>query len=63
MFPGLTFCKLHHFDIEPTPDRLSLFIAYLACQTGPLGKLISIPTITSYLSGVTHFLEPSYPNI
>ena len=38
----LTFCKLHRFDIEPTPDRLSLFVAYMARQTDPLGKPVKV---------------------
>ena len=59
----LVFCKRHNFDINPTLDTLSFFITYMAWQTGPLGKLISVRTITSYLSGIAFHLEPSYPHI
>ena len=59
----LAFCEQHNFDINPTPDTLSFFIAYMARQTGPSGRPISIRTITSYLSGITFYLEPSYPHV
>jgi len=59
----LAFCKHHSFDLNPTPDTLSLFIAYMACQTGPLGQLISIQTINSYLLGISHHLQPYFPNV
>ncbi len=59
----ITFCNLHHLDLKPLPDTLSFFISYMACQTGPSGKTISIQTISSYLSGIAHHLEPFYPSI
>ncbi len=59
----ITFCNLHHLDLEPLPDTLSFFISYMAHQTGPSGKTISIWTISSYLSGIAHHLEPFYPSI
>ncbi len=59
----LAFCSLHNLDIEPSPDTLSFYISFMARQTGPSRKLISICTITSYLSGISHHLEPFYPNI
>src|SRR5260221_1600471 len=59
----LAFCERHNFDINPTLDTLSFFIAYMARQTGPSGRPISIRTITSYLSGITFYLEPSYPHV
>ncbi len=59
----ITFCNLHHLDLKPSPDTLSFFISYMACQTGPSGKTISIQTISSYLSGIAHHLEPFYPSI
>ena len=59
----LAFCERHNFDINPTPDTLSFFIAYMACQTGPSRRPISIRTITSYLSGIAFYLEPSYPHV
>ena len=59
----LTFCNIHKLDPDPTADMLSLFVAYMAKQNGPSGKLISTRTITSYLSGVAHLLEPYFPNV
>src|SRR5258708_4578907 len=53
----LTFCNLHNFDLEPSPETLSFFIAFMA---RPSGKTLSICTITSYLSGIAHHLEPFY---
>src|SRR5260370_36182409 len=52
----LAFCYRHKFNLDLTPDTLSLFIAYMACQTGPSGHLISVRTINLYLSGVNHHL-------
>ncbi len=59
----VTFCNLHNFDLDPSLDTLSFFISFMAHQTGPMGNPISICTITSYLSGIAHHLEPFYPNI
>ena len=59
----LSFCEQHNININPTPDTLSLFITYMAQQMGPSGKLISIQTILSYLSGITNLLEPEYPAV
>ena len=56
----LAFCNLHNFDLEPSPETLSFFIAFMA---RPSGKTLSICTITSYLSGIAHHLEPFYPII
>jgi len=59
----ITFCNLHNLDLDPSPDTLSFFISFMAHQTGPSGRPISIHTISSYLSGIAHHLEPFYPNI
>src|SRR5258708_18173967 len=59
----ITFCNLHNLDLDPSPDTLSYFISFMAHQTSPLGKLISIHTILSYLSGIAHHLEPFYPSV
>src|SRR5260370_13266503 len=59
----LAFCNLHNFDLEPSPETLSFFIAFMVRQSGPSGKTLSIRTITSYLSGIAHHLEPFYPII
>ena len=31
----LTFCKLHNFDINPTPETLSLYVAYQSTFINP----------------------------
>ena len=59
----VAFCNLHNFDLDPSPDTLSFFVSFMAHQMGPMGNPISICTITSYLSGIAHHLEPFYPNI
>src|SRR5258708_7094499 len=56
----LAFCNLHNFDLKPSPEMLSFFISYMACQSSPTGKTISIQTITSYLSRIAHHLKPFY---
>jgi hypothetical protein len=60
---SLIHSQIHHYDPEPTPNMISLFVSYMVKQTGPSGKLISIRTITSYLSGLAHHLEPFYPSV
>ena len=59
----LSFCYRHEIDLDPTPNTLSWFIVYMAWQTGPSGHLISIWTISSYLSGISHHLLPFYPHV
>src|SRR5260370_29285567 len=54
----LSFCYQHNIDLDPTPNTLSWFVAYMAWQTGPSGCSILIQTIHSYLSGISHHLQP-----
>jgi hypothetical protein len=52
----LTFCKTHNFSIEPTPDTLSLFIIYMC-------SFICPSSVCSYLSGICHSLEDTFPDV
>lgn len=52
----LTFCHLHSFSIEPTPDTLSFFTVYMSHHIKP-------PSVDSYLSGICNQLEPFYPDV
>src|SRR5260221_2470998 len=54
----LAFCSLHNLDIEPSPDTLSFYISFMARPNRPFRQLISIRTITSYLSRIFHHPEP-----
>ncbi|KAF8239838.1 hypothetical protein L208DRAFT_1385452 [Tricholoma matsutake] len=52
----ITFCRLHHFPIEPTEETLSFFAVYMSTFIKP-------DSVNSYLSGVANQLEPFFPNI
>ena len=52
----LTFCNLHHFPVEPTPDTLSFYIVFLSSHINP-------KSVNSYLSGICRQLEPFYPEV
>ena len=52
----LTFCKLHHFAVEPTEETLSFFAVYMSTFIKP-------DSVNSYLSGVANQLEPFFPNV
>lgn len=52
----LTFCQLHSFPIDPTPDSLSFFIVFMCHHIKP--KSVSV-----YLSGICNQLEPFFPNV
>ncbi|KIJ39560.1 hypothetical protein M422DRAFT_174915 [Sphaerobolus stellatus SS14] len=52
----LSFCKIHHFPIEPTTDTLSFFVVYMSHHISP-------SSVACYLSGICHALEPYYPNV
>src|SRR5258708_13471749 len=34
----LAFCNLHNFDLKPSPEMLSFFISFMACQSGVSGQ-------------------------
>ncbi|KZV88684.1 hypothetical protein EXIGLDRAFT_562492, partial [Exidia glandulosa HHB12029] len=50
------FCRRHGLSYEPTPDTLSLYIAYES-------HFIDARSVKSYLSGVCHALEPIFPDV
>jgi len=52
----LSFCKLHSFALNPTPDTLSFFIIFMAHDIKPI-------SITQYLSGIVNSLESYFPDI
>jgi len=52
----LTFCKLHHLPIEPTPETLSYYITFQTSHINP-------KSVASYLAGICNNLEPFFPEI
>jgi hypothetical protein len=52
----LTFCKLHHFDIDPTPETLSLYVTYQSTFINP-------KSVNSYLLGIANQMEVFFPNV
>lgn len=52
----LSFCDLHHFPIEPTPDTFSYFITFMATHINPR-------SVDNYLSGICSQLEEYYPSV
>lgn len=52
----LTFCKIHGFDIEPTPDTLSFYTVFMCHHIKP-------SSVDSYLSGICHELEHLFPDV
>jgi hypothetical protein len=52
----LHFCAIHNLDITPTPNTLSLYISFMSSHINPR-------SVNAYLSGITHCLEPSFPEI
>jgi hypothetical protein len=52
----LTFCDLHKLPIDPTPDTLSFFVAFMCDHIEPR-------SVRNYLSGVCHGLENVFPGV
>lgn len=52
----LTFCRLHNFPVEPTPDTLSFYVVYMCHHIKPT-------SVKSYLSGICSQLEIFYPTV
>jgi hypothetical protein len=52
----LSFCALHNFPPEPTPDTLSFFVVYMSHHIKP-------QSVESYLSGICNQLEPFHPSV
>ena len=48
----IRFCRLHHIPLDPTPQTLSRYIAYVS---------LSIASGPKYLTGARHFLHDLYP--
>src|ERR1700678_74074 len=52
----LTFCNLHQFPIDHTPDTLSFYVVFLSSH-------INLRSVSSYLSGICRQLEPFFPDV
>ncbi|KIY44794.1 hypothetical protein FISHEDRAFT_50661, partial [Fistulina hepatica ATCC 64428] len=52
----LSFCHIHNFPIDPTPDTLSFYIVYMCHHIKP-------SSVNSYLSGICSQLEPFFPHV
>ncbi|KIY48006.1 hypothetical protein FISHEDRAFT_27454, partial [Fistulina hepatica ATCC 64428] len=52
----ITFCQMHQFPIDPTPDTLSFYVVYMSHHIKP-------SSVNSYLSGICSQLEPFFPDI
>ncbi|KIJ24417.1 hypothetical protein M422DRAFT_194709 [Sphaerobolus stellatus SS14] len=52
----LSSCKSHNFSIEPTTDTLSFYVVYMCHHIKPA-------SVSAYLSGICHSLEPYFPNV
>ncbi|KAF9516123.1 hypothetical protein BS47DRAFT_1371823 [Hydnum rufescens UP504] len=52
----LSFCKLHHFPIDPTPDSMSFYVVFMCAHIRP-------SSVRAYLSGIAHGLESFYPHV
>ena len=52
----LTFCKLHDFDIDPTPETLSLYVTYQSTFINP-------KSVDSYLSSIANQMESFFPEV
>ena len=48
----LTFCKLHSFPLDPTPETLSFFIVFMSHHIKP-------HLVMQYLSSIINSLKPS----
>ena len=52
----LNFVLLHNLPVEPTDHILSLYTVYTAHYIKP-------DSVDSYLSGISHQLEPYFPDV
>ncbi|KIP09229.1 hypothetical protein PHLGIDRAFT_67814, partial [Phlebiopsis gigantea 11061_1 CR5-6] len=52
----LSFCKIHAFPIDPTPDTLSFYVVYMSHHIKP-------SSVETYLSGICHQLERLFPDV
>lgn len=52
----LSFIRSHKFAVEPNETTLALYVVYM-CQ------FIKASSVESYLTGITHYLSPFYPEL
>jgi hypothetical protein len=52
----MNFIKMHDYPLEPTPDTLNLFTVYMCHHIKP-------DSVSTYLSGICHQLEPYFSNV
>ncbi|TFY77498.1 hypothetical protein EWM64_g6515 [Hericium alpestre] len=52
----LTFCKIHSFAIDPTPDTLSFYVVFMCHHIQPR-------SVGQYLSGIANQLEHLFPDV
>ena len=52
----LAFCMMHGFDLEPSIDTLSFYVAYMSHH-------IELHSVRTYLTGIVLELEAFYPHV
>ncbi|KAJ3964245.1 hypothetical protein EV361DRAFT_812382 [Lentinula raphanica] len=52
----ISFCSMHSFPLDPTPDTLSFFVVYMSYHIEP-------HSVGTYLSGICDRLEPYFPDV
>ncbi|GLB41979.1 hypothetical protein LshimejAT787_3400070 [Lyophyllum shimeji] len=52
----LSFVRMHHFPLKPTPATLSFFVVYMCHHINPR-------SVVNYLSGICNQLEPYFPDV
>lgn len=52
----ITFCRMHGFPIDPTPDTLSFYAVYICHHIKP-------SSVGTYLSGICNQLEVYFPEV
>ena len=50
----ITFCRLHGFDIEPTPKTLALYVTFQSTYINP-------KSVNTYLSSICNQIETHFP--
>jgi hypothetical protein len=52
----LSATYVHNLPIDPTPDTLNFYAIFLSTHISP-------KSVTAYLSGISHQLEPYFPDV
>ena len=52
----ITFCRLHGFDIEPTPKMLAPYVTFQSTYINP-------KSVDTYLSGICNQIETHFPRV